>query len=196
MRKLFYLVIVLCGLAFNSCEKEATLGKEIAGEWTAGSTTLPGISAANAVTTDNYLFTPDSSYVTGNVEVVGMFNITLADSNIQGVTEGVSTSVSGKSTAYGTYTITSHDEMLLNFVLDSISVELDPTTVVLETNTITSADSVQTGAISATQAQVLKAQVLGTLQAKYAGMRSLDDVKVKGNTLKFEVLDTDYILTR
>lgn len=196
MRKLFYVFAALLGLGLSSCEGEATLGKQIAGEWSAGSTVLSGIEAANAVTTDVFEFIPDSTYKGGDVSIVGMFNITLADNTMSGVNETVSTTVSGKSTVHGSYSITSHDEMVMNLAIDSVSVEFDPSTVVLDNNILTAADSVATGGITAAQIQVLKAQVLGTLQAKYAGMRMLDDVKVKGNHMEFEVLDVDYHLTR
>lgn len=196
MRKLFYVFAALLGLGLSSCEGEATLGKQIAGEWSAGSTILPGIEATNAVTTDFFEFLPDSSYKGGDVQIVGMFTITLADNTITGVNEAVSTTVSGKSAVHGKYSITSHDEMVMNLAIDSVNVEFDPSTVVLENNILTSADSVATGSMTATQLNVLKAQVIGTLQAKYAGMRVLDDVKVKGNQMEFEVLDVDYHLIR
>ncbi len=196
MSKLFYVIGALLGFGLCSCNNEAMLGKEIAGEWSAGSNVLPGIAAANAVTTDVYEFIPDSTYRGGEVKIVGMFNITLADDSTSGINEAVSTSVSGKSYVSGNYRITSHDEMIMDLAFDKVSVEFDPSTVVLENNTLTSVDSVTTGVLNDVQLQVLKSQITCTLQARYAGMRAVDDIKVNGDYMKFEILDTDYHLTR
>lgn len=196
MHKVFYLLIALCGFAFNSCADKSKLGMSLEGEWTAGSLPIQGISAASAVTTESYVFVPDSGYATGSVNVTGMFSVVLADTGFTASEQKVSTTVAGKSIARGNYKITKSNEMLMEFALDSIEVEFDPSTVILESNTFTGADSANIGGLTQTQVQVLKAQLLGSLQAKYAGMRVLDDVKVKGDRMSFKVLGNDYYLTR
>lgn len=196
MRKIFYLLIAMCGVMFNSCADKSELGKELEGEWIAGSLPIQGISAASAVTTDSYVFIPDSDYVTGSVNVTGMFSVVLADDEFTPMEQRVSTTVAGKTSAYGNYKITKSHEMLLEFALDSIAVDFDPSTVVLESNSFTGADAANIGALTPTQMSVLKVQLLGSLQAKYAGMRVLDDVKVKDGRMSFKVLGNEYYLTR
>lgn len=196
MHKLFYYGIALIGLLFYSCDEDAKLGKSISGEWESTPIELQGVDATSANVTENYMFVPDSTNLRGNVMITGMWSVITAPSMTNNIEQPISITVSGKSIAYGKWMVDDNDELAMQFALDSISVMVDPDIVKLDNNIVTNQNSVLTDSISPATANIIKAQVLSSLQARYASFRKLNDVKVKGNEMKFDVLENEYHLYR
>ncbi len=63
-------------------------------------------------------------------------------------------------------------------------------------NMLSSNTSAATDSLKPQVAQHVKNLVTIALQNKYMAFKHIDDVKLKGNTLKYEIADHDYVMSR
>lgn len=191
--------IMIAGSVITGCTSgEERLAKEVPGVWQGTPETFTDNAALTASITDVYEFSPASmtanETLTGSVTVTGMVNTTtqIVDSAF---IEPLSLSAAAHTTISGTWTVVDDDEIALSFDLSSLSVQVDPKAVAANNTPIT----IGTPAVDSLRPELcanIEHSVKQSLTARYAAMRHMDDVKIKGPLLKYESGHEDFVLTK
>ncbi len=196
------LIAALAVPALTSCQSdENRLARSITGEWASAPDTMTDAQAVTASLTDNWYFYPDSATQGGAKNPAGPLALnTLISMNTQIVSEGsaiepLTLSASAIATVRGVWTAVDDDEISVVLDPSTITVSVDPDQIASNGSPLSSAD-VHIDSIRPAIQRNLEASLQGMMQQRYAGIRLLDDVKVKGNTLRYEIGDRKYVLTR
>ena len=193
------LELLAVGTLLVACSNsEARFAKEIPGVWQGTPETFSDNSAITASIIDTYEFSPASmsahETLAGAVTVSGMVNVTtqVVDS---AYVEPVQLSVAAHTTISGTWTVVDDDEIALNLDVSSIMVEVDPKAVAAsDIPAVIGSPAAET--VNPEMRSRLVEGIKLALSARYASMRHMNDVEVKGVLLKYEMHDEDFVLTR
>lgn len=195
---LFELIAV--GSIVVSCSNsEARFAKEIPGTWQGTPETFSDNSAITATIIDTYEFLPAAmtanETLSGTVTVTGMVNTTTQIVGDSALIEPLGLSASARTSISGTWTVIDDDEIALSFDPQSLVVEVDPDAVVANNNPMAlSSPAVDT--IRPDLCKTIEHGIRVALTARYASMRHMDDVKIKGALLKYEYDNEDFVLTK
>lgn len=190
-------------VSITSCEsEEKKLASEMTGIWTASPETFTDSQAVTATITDTYCFSPDSATLSGKKFPIGPVEVSaqiqmntqvLASGDAQ---EPLSLSAAAIANVRGTWTVTDDDEVSLAFDPQSITVTVDPDQVATTGDIMGGQPTVAIDSMRPRVAANLEKNLRIALQTRYTGTRIMEDVKVKGNMLKYEAGDRDFVLTR
>lgn len=198
MKKILLGMAAVCALLLSSCNEKASLAKEVAGTWSGAPVTVSDNAAGDYTVIDTYVFTIDKTGESGNVEIASMINGTLpATHPALSFDQPISAGISGKTTIEGSWRAIDDDEIVVMLDPESMKVEVNPVELVLSENILSKETTDKPQDMSATVAQVVKADFQRVMLPYYTRINHLDDVKVKDNSiLKFEIGKTDYSLMR
>jgi len=195
---LFELIAV--GSIVVSCSNsEARFAKEIPGTWQGTPETFSDNSAITATIIDTYEFLPAAmtanETLSGSVTVTGMVNTTTQIVGDSALIEPLGLSASARTSISGTWTVVDDDEIALSLDPQSLVVEVDPDAVVANNNPL-ALSSPAVYSIRPYLCKTIEHGIRVALTARYASMRHMDDVKVKGALLKYEYNHEDFVLTK
>lgn len=196
MKKVLLTMSAIAAIMLSSCDSTAKLAKEVEGSWSGVPVKLVDESAASAMIIESYIFSVDSSGRSGDIVVGGMISTTSQMPQSQDVVQPFSITGSAKSIVYGSWTAVDDDEINVNLSPESLSVTVDPDATELVANMATGATAPELETMKPQIAQSMKNQLTAALQLRYASIKHLDDVKVKGNVLKFEIGHDEYTFSR
>lgn len=194
MKKFYYLFIGLMAVAFGSCDENARLAREIQGTWTGTPERLNDAENVTSTIVETYTFTPDEvnpKAKNGNVTITG--NVS---SNIPVAVSPVSISAAATTSIQGTWTVIDDDEIVLVLDPKSLQVKVDPEAVTVSNDIFTDQNIPQVDSLRREVTANIAAQLRRDAEIHYMSVRQLDDVKIKGPILKFEIADIEYVLTR
>lgn len=179
--------------------EERSLAEKMTGEWVGTPEEVTDHAAVTASITETYFFAPDSAYTPDGKHPVGPLTIqsTLTMST-QIMAEGdgampMGLTASAIATAKGSWTVIDDDEVTLTIDPRTISVTVDPSSLTTSPAGVTEPAE---NTLSPQMVKSLEQSLTKALTMRYSGMRLMEDVKVKGALLKYEVGHTDYVLTR
>lgn len=183
-----------------SCSNsEARFAKEIPGTWQGTPETFSDNSAITATIIDTYEFLPAAmtanETLSGSVTVTGMVNTTTQIVGDSALIEPLGLSASARTSISGTWTVVDDDEIALSLDPQSLVVEVDPDAVVANNNPL-ALSSPAVDSIRPDLCKTIEHGIRVALTARYASMRHMDDVKVKGALLKYEYNHEDFVLTK
>lgn len=195
---LFELIAV--GSIVVSCSNsEARFAKEIPGTWQGTPETFSDNSAITATIIDTYEFLPAAmtanETLSGTVTVTGMVNTTTQIVGDSALIEPLGLSASARTSISGTWTVIDDDEIALSFDPQSLVVEVDPDAVVANNNPM-ALSSPAVDSIRPDLCKTIEHGIRVALTARYASMRHMDDVKIKGALLKYEYDNEDFVLIK
>lgn len=194
MKKFYYLFIGLMAVAFGSCDENARLAREIQGTWTGTPERLNDAENVTSTIVETYTFTPDEvnpKAKNGNVTITG--NVS---SNVPVAVSPVSISAAATTSIQGTWTVIDDDEIALVLDPKSLQVKVDPEAVTVSNDIFTDQNIPQVDSLRREVTANIAAQLRRDAEIHYMSVRQLDDVKIKGPILKFEIADIEYVLTR
>ena len=192
---------LFAALALVSCNDNARLASEVQGTWTGTPENFTDNSVVTATILETFDFVSDGTVIAkgshgGSVVIVGMITASTQVVADAGLVEPLSLTATAKSTISGTWTVIDDDEIALSLNLQSLAVDVDPSTLVVEGNVLTGNDTPKIDSIRPSVAATIGASMKRALENRYASFRHLDDVKVKGPLLKFEIGKMDCVFTR
>ncbi len=132
----------------------------------------------------------------GPIVIAGMLTVStqvVADADY---VEPLTLTATAKSSISGTWTVIDDDEIALALDINTLNVEVDPSDVVAEGNAMLGTNNVQIDSLKPSVSQSVSGAMKRALAMRYASIRHLDDVKVKGPLLKFEIGKMDCVFTR
>lgn len=190
-------VIAAVGLAASvlvSCENKTRLAKDIEGTWQANPVTVPYDAAGSLTMTDTWTFVRDNSNAAGGSLIISsmssvetplnaLTDTIAAQADPYAVTLAASVSLNAK------WDLDAHDpddEIIISFDPRSLTVAVDPDAVAVSADGNPAiADSIQSAVIAAVRAEVTRA-----VKARFFPVDRLEDVEIKGQSLKFELPPT------
>lgn len=188
MNKLYYLTILAITMSFISCDRQASLAKEIAGTWTGNPERVESPQTdVTITTTDTYCFTPDGGTPGGNVIITGVLSVNAPMQGTDSVTSPYCVSAAASATINGTWNVYDEDDMEMILDPRSLTVSVDPKALELRSNAITGEQSPQIDSIAPALASQIKHLVTTAMTEHYLGQRHLEDVKVDKTSMKFEI---------
>ena len=192
---------LFAALALVSCNDNARLAIEVQGAWTGTPENFTDNSVVTATILETFDFVSDGTVIAkgshgGSVVIAGMITASTQVVADAGLVEPLSLTATAKSTISGTWTVIDDDEIALSLNLQSLAVDVDPSTLVVEGNVLTGNDTPKIDSIRPSVAATIGASMKRALENRYASFRHLDDVKVKGPLLKFEIGKMDCVFTR
>lgn len=155
-------------------------------------------SAISASIIDTYEFSPASmtanETLTGAVTVSGMVNVStqVVDSAFA---EPIQLSAAAHTTISGTWTVVDDDEIALSMDVASLVVDVDPKAVAANGSSMVMGNPATDALNPEVRARIAEG-IKQALSVRYASLRHMDDVKIKGALLKYEVGEEDFVLTR
>ena len=192
-------LLTVSAVVVSCSSSEARFAKEIPGVWQGTPEMISDNTASTATIVDIYEFSPvsdtASSTLTGNITIIGMVNTTTQIVGDSAFIEPLRLSVSGRTAISGTWTVIDDDEISLSLDPQSLTVDIDPDAV-LANDTPLPLGSPSIDSLRPAVCRNIEQSIRAALTARYTGLRKLDDVKVKGKLLKYEVNDQDFVLTR
>lgn len=205
----FIMAAALIGSMFMatlpSCgREEKRLAREVAGVWAGTPETFTDSQAVTVTVTDTYTFGTDTATISDGKFPVGPLAVTAVismDTQVMpegdDVTEPLALSAAAMASARGTYSVVDDDEITLSIDPASISVNVDPEQVVTVGSPLTAASTdARINSMRPAIAANLQARLRDALARRYGGMTLMEDVKIKGNLLKYEMGHEDFTLTR
>ncbi len=192
---------LFAALALVSCNDNARLASEVQGAWTGTPENFTDNSVVTATILETFDFVSDGTVIAkgshgGSVVIAGMITASTQVVADAGLVEPLSLTATAKPTISGTWTVIDDDEIALSLNLQSLAVDVDPSTLVVEGNVLTGNDTPKIDSIRPSVAATIGASMKRALENRYASFRHLDDVKVKGPLLKFEIGKMDCVFTR
>lgn len=192
-------LLTVSAVVVSCSNSEARFAKEVPGVWQGTPEMFSDSQAGSATIVDTFTFDPvvetPNSTLTGNVTITGMVNTTTQIVGDSSFIEPLSLSVAAHTTISGTWTVTDDDEISLSLDPGSLSVAVDPDAVLVNGTDLPlgtpAIDSIRPAAC-----KNIEQSIRAALTARYASMAKLDDVKVKGKLLKYEINEQDFVLTR
>ena len=193
------LELLAIGSLLVACSNsEARFAKEIPGVWQGTPEAISDNSAISTSIIDTYEFSPASmtanETLTGAVTVSGMVNVStqVVDSAF---VEPIQLSAAAHTTISGTWTVVDDDEIALSMDVASLVVDVDPKAVAANGSSMVMGNPATDALNPEVRARIAEG-IKQALSVRYASLRHMDDVKIKGALLKYEVGEEDFVLTR
>ncbi len=201
MKGLITSACIFAALSLVSCDGSSRLAKNIQGSWSGTPENFTDNSAVTATILETLDFSaPAASSVMGEksgpIVISGMLTVStqvVADADY---VEPLTLTATAKSSISGTWTVIDDDEIALALDINTLNVEVDPSDVVAEGNAMLGTNNVRIDSLRPSVTQSVSAGMKRALAMRYASIRHLDDVKVKGPLLKFEIGKMDCVFTR
>lgn len=201
MKGIYCLMSAIVALSLSSCDENARLAKELHGTWAGTPENVTDNTAITATLIETYSFTDAAQTMSkgaygGDISITGMISCStqiLADSTI---IEPVTLTASAVSTINGTWTVIDDDEIAVSLNPQTLVVTMDPEAVSVANNVVTNNDNPSIEKLRPGITATLRDGIKHTLSMRYASIRQLDDIKIKGPLLKFEIGKNDYVFTR
>ncbi len=200
MKRLFPLLgLALLGAITWSCNENARLAGEITGVWASTPENFTDNSTITASVIDTYDFQPDTCTARGQhagpLMIAGMISTSTQVVGDDSLIEPITISTAAKSTISGSWTVVDDDEILIRLDPATLDIIIDPKDVAVNTNPYNPQD-VSVDSLAPAICANIEISLRSALLNRYASINHFDDVKVKGQLMKFEVNDMDRTLTR
>lgn len=195
MKKILLGMVALLGVALTGCNEADRLASKVAGVWSSNPQMLVNDVGSQATLIESINFMRDESTPGGEVIITGLISSTGSMTGNDAVMEPFEMAASARSTVKGKWTAVDDDEITLALDVTKMTVEVDPSALVISGNVLTGATQSNPEQLRPQMATLVEAALRRQLTARYTAMTKLDDVKlINDNTqLKFEVGKTDYV---
>lgn len=200
MKRFFPLLgVALLGALTWSCDENARLANEITGVWTGTIENFTDNSTITASIIDTYDFMPDTCTERGQhagpLTIAGMISTSTQVVGDNSLIEPINISTAAKSVIKGSWTVVDDDELLIRLDPGSLDITIDPKDVAVNTNPY-NPENVQVDSLRQAFCANIEISLRQALLNRYASVNHLDDVKVKGQLMKYEINDIDHTLAR
>lgn len=191
-------LLTVSAVVVSCSNSEARFAKEIPGVWQ-GTPEVFSYAPETATIVDVFDFAPvtdsSASTLTGNVSITGMVNTSTQIVGDSALIEPLKLSVSARTSISGTWTVIDDDEIALSLDPQTLTVDVDPDAVLANDSPLP-LGSPDIDSLRPAVCKNIEQSIRTALTTRYTGLRKLDDVKIKGRLLKYEIGHEDFVLTR
>ena len=112
------------------------------------------------------------------------------------IMQPISVSAAAKAEIVGKWQAVDDDEIHVSLDPGTLTVSVDPEGVVLTSNMLDGAAQATVSSIKPQLAESIKTQIANALQMRYASIKKIDDIDIKGNVMEYEINKSDYTASR
>lgn len=197
MKKTIIGMLAMATLSLTSCNEASKLASEVNGSWSSTPQMLVNDQGSQATIVETVTFERDSDKAGGHVVFTGMISCTGSMQGNEAMVQPFELAASARSSVSGEWTAVDDDEIVLKLDVEKMTVDVDPSALVLSTNILTGSNESNPESLKPQMAAVVQGALRRQLVARYTSMSKLDDVELKdkGSMLKFEVGKKDFVYT-
>ncbi|MCH5319655.1 MAG: hypothetical protein J1E38_08125 [Paramuribaculum sp.] len=197
MKKFLTGVVAVATLFLISCESKTKLADDIAGTWSGTPERLDSTDDETITSVETISFIKDQSEKpAGELIIQSMISVTGAVQPDSMLVQPYALSEAAVATAQGSWTVVDDDEISISIDPQSVKVSIDPDAVSYNDNVFTDAQKAMLDSIRPSVAADLQSKITKYLTDRFVSVNHLDDVKVKGNLLKFEIGRKHFVLSK
>lgn len=197
MKKFLTGVVAVATLFLISCESKTKLADDIAGTWSGTPERLNSTDDETITSVETISFIKDQSEKpAGELIIQSMISVTGAVQPDSMLVQPYALSEAAVATAQGSWTVVDDDEISISIDPQSVKVSIDPDAVSYNDNVFTDAHKAMLDSIRPSVAADLQTKITKYLTDRFVSINHLDDVKVKGNLLKFEIGRKHFVLSK
>lgn len=196
MKHLIIAAAALCALGLSSCNEASKLAKNIEGTWSGAPERLIDDPTGTATVIESTTFAVDSTGKGGDMIIVGLVSATGQMQGSTAIIQPISISAAAKAEVLGKWQAIDDDEIQVAIDARTLTVSIDPEGVVLTTNMLDGDAQANVASIKPQLAEAVKQQVTNALQMRYASIKKIDDIDIKGNVMDYEINHREYTASR
>lgn len=196
MKHLVIAAAALCALGLSSCNEASKLAKNIEGTWSGAPERLIDDPTGTATVIESTTFAVDSTGKGGDMIIVGLVSATGQMQGSTAIIQTISISAAAKAEVLGKWQAIDDDEIQVAIDTRTLTVSIDPEGVVLTTNMLDGDAQANVASIKPQLAEAVKQQVTNALQMRYASIKKIDDIDIKGNVMEYEINHKEYTASR
>lgn len=196
MKHLVIAAAALCALGLSSCNEASKLAKNIEGTWSGAPERLIDDPSGTATVIESTTFAVDSTGKGGDMIIVGLVSATGQMQGSTAIIQPISISAAAKAEVLGKWQAIDDDEIQVSSDARTLTVSIDPEGVVLTTNMLDGDAQANVASIKPQLAEAVKQQVTNALQMRYASIKKIDDIDIKGNVMEYEINHKEYTASR
>jgi hypothetical protein len=196
MKKITYALMALATLGMSSCNEAAKLAENIEGTWSGAPERIIDDLSGSATVIESTTFAVDSTGKGGDMIIVSLISTTGQVQGSASIMQPLSVSAAAKAEILGKWQAVDDDEIHVSIDPRTLSVSVDPEGVVLTTNLLDNAAQATVASIKPQVAESVKSQITNALQMRYASIKKIDDIDIKGNVMEYEINHKEYTASR
>lgn len=196
MKHLVIAAAAVCALGLSSCNEASKLAKNIEGTWSGAPERLIDDPTGTATVIESTTFAVDSTGKGGDMIIVGLVSATGQMQGSTAIIQPISISAAAKAEVLGKWQAIDDDEIHVAIDTRTLTVSIDPEGVVLTTNMLDGDAQANVASIKPQLAEAVKQQVTNALQMRYASIKKIDDIDIKGNVMDYEINHREYTASR
>lgn len=196
MKKITYALMALATLGMSSCNEAAKLAENIEGTWSGAPERIIDDPSGSATVIESTTFAVDSTGKGGDMIIVSFISTTGQVQGSASIMQPLSVSAAAKAEILGKWQAVDDDEIHVSIDPRTLSVSVDPEGVVLTTNLLDNAAQATVASIKPQVAESVKSQITNALQMRYASIKKIDDIDIKGNVMEYEINHKEYTASR
>lgn len=184
----------IAAVTLYSCDSKKELAKNLEGTWSANPEKIMDSEALGATAVYMLQFIPQENTIdplTGSFTLTAMLDINSMAPASDLVVQPYSISSSALASVEGAWTVVDDDEIRVNIDPASFKVEVDPKDVVLSDNILSGENTPAVDSITPVLAASVKAQIISALQNNFTGIKKIEDIHIKKDEMKCEIMDHD-----
>ncbi|MDE7025063.1 MAG: hypothetical protein K2O88_04190 [Paramuribaculum sp.] len=196
MKKFMYAIMALGILGLSSCNEATKLAQNMEGTWSCTPERFMNDATGSATVIENITYAIDSTGKGGDMIVLALVSTTGQLQGSASIMQPISVSAAAKAEIVGKWQAVDDDEIHVSLDPGTLTVSVDPEGVVLTSNMLDGAAQASVSSIKPQLAESIKTQIANALQMRYASIKKIDDIDIKGNVMEYEINKSDYTASR
>ena len=196
MKKFLIGIAALSALIFISCDSKSKLANNLDGSWSGSPERLGDDSNGLMTMVETYNFIKDDDKAGGTLIIQAMISVTGTAQPNGEVVQPYAISESAVAFAEGTWMATDDDELNVTIDPQTITVSVDPSAVTFNDDVFTDEQVPMVDSIKPEIAKAVEQQITKEVTERFTNLSHIDDIKVRGNLLKYEIGRKRYTMSK
>ena len=187
-------IAAISALLLTGCNEKAELASEMEGTWVGTPTSLSDNLAGSSTIIETVSFNRDGRNATsGSIDVSASISAAGAVSDSSQCRKPFNITAQAQATALGMWEVIDDDEVKVTVDPLSITVEVDTTlfNIIPQCTEFEATDSLRNKIITD-----LKERITREVVERFASIHLLDDIKINKNLIKFELNNSNFVMSR
>lgn len=189
-------LIGLTALTLISCDSKEKLATDLSGSWAGTPERLGEDVNGTSTVVEVFNFTKDQGSPSGTVIISAMISLTGTIQPSDGFVQPYALSEAAVATAEGTWSAVDDDDVMIKIDPQTVTVNVDPKSVTYNTNLLTEEQEPLLDSIKPRVYRGIQNRITKEILTRFTELNHLDDVKIKGNLLKYEIGNKHYVMSR
>lgn len=197
MKKIFAsIATALMILGLSSCDSRQTLAKDINGSWSASpdKITETEFMTTGVIRIVDFIKAP--SQAGGDLTLSALVSVTSQIPPTDSITQPVNMTASGVASIRGTWAAHDDDEIIVVLDPETFTVQVDPSAVVLNVNTLTGENTPDLAAMKPGVVEMVRSQINTAVRNDFFSIQKIDDIKIHDNMMSCEINHRDITMRR